>query len=93
MPSFTVRTLWHRYAHSHPGIGSKGTHYLLKNGHILLRKVLLKLNFQDKIHLYVNYLFYILSLCLKCLLFQFLSRGIPMHASILTGVQKGHISG
>ena len=93
MSSFTVLTLWYRYAHSHPDIGSKGTHHLLKNGHILLRKVLLKLNFEAEDHLYANCLSYILSLCLKCLLFQFVSRGIPMQIFILTGVQKGHVSG
>ena len=86
-PFFLVLRSWHTYAHSHPGIGSKGTHYLLKNSHILLRKVLLKLDFQDESHLYPNCLFYILSLCLKCFLFQFFSRDI----SILTRVQKGHI--
>ena len=67
-------------------------HYLLKNGHILLRKVLLNLNFQDESHLYANSLIYILSFCLKCLIFQFFSRGIPKHISILTGVQKRRIS-
>ena len=59
---FSVLTLWHSYPHSHPDIGSKETHYLLKNGHILLRKVQLKLNFQDEGHLYVNCFFYILFL-------------------------------
>ena len=37
-----------------------------KNDHILLKYVLLKLNFQDKGHLYAHCLFYILSFCLKC---------------------------
>ena len=53
----------------------------------------MKLNFQCEGHLYATCLFYILSLCPKCLLSQFLSRGIRMHISFLTGLQKGHISG
>ena len=65
----------------------------MKNGHILLNSVLLKLNFQCEGHLHATCLFYILSLCPKCLLSQFLSRGIRMHIPFLTGVQKGHISG
>ena len=40
-----------------------------------------------------NCLFYILSLCLKCLLFQIRTHGIRMHVSIRTGVEKGQIRG
>ena len=71
--------------------GFQKRHYCLKNGHILLKKVLLKLIFQHKGHLYANSLFYILSFRLKCL--QLFSRGIRMHISILTEVQKGQSSG
>ena len=34
----------------------------------------------------------ILTIYSECLLFQFFSRGIRMHISILTGVQNGRIS-
>ena len=64
-----------------------------KNSHILLRNVLFEAYFRDEDHLYANCLFYILSLCLKCLLFQIHTRGIRMHVSIGTGVEKGHIRG
>ena len=48
----------------------------------------LKFYFRDKGQLYANCLFYVLSFCLKCPLFQFFSRGIRMHIPILAGVQK-----
>ena len=64
-----------------------------KNGHILLENLLLKLKFYHEYHLYANSLLYILSFCLKLLLFQLFSRGIRKHISIRTGVQIGHISG
>ena len=49
--------------------------------------------FSDEGHLFANCLFYILSLCLTCLHFQIRTRGIRIHISIQTGVQKRHISG
>ena len=58
-----------------------------------LKNVLLKLDFQGEGNLYANFLFYNLSFSLKCLLFQFFSRGIRMHIPIRTGVQKGNIRG
>ena len=64
-----------------------------KNSHIPLRNVLFKAYFSDEDHLYANCLFYIFPLCLKCLLFQVHTRGIRMHVSIRTGVEKGHIRG
>ena len=63
-----------------------------KNGHTLLKDVLLKINFQDKGHLYVRCLLYILTIYVKCLLFQFLGRGIRIHIPILTPVRNGRIS-
>ena len=52
----------------------------------------LKLLFREEGHLYGQCLFHIPTIYLKCLLFQFFSRGIRMHIPILTGVQNGHIS-
>ena len=43
--------------------------------------------------MYANYLFYILSFCLKCFIFHFFSCGIHTHIPILAGVQNGRISG
>ena len=54
--------------------------------------MLLKIDFQDKGHLDANLLFYILTIYRKCLLFQFLNYGIPMHIAILTEVQSEPIS-
>ena len=64
-----------------------------KNSHILLRNVLFEAYLRDKAHIYANCLFYILSLCLKCLHFQISTRGIRKHVSIRTGLKNGHISG
>ena len=63
-----------------------------KNGHTLLKDVLLKINFQDKGHLYFRCLLYILTIYVKCFLFQFLGRGIRIHIPILTPVRNGRIS-
>ena len=71
---FSVHSLDHVYTHYHPNWGSKCTHQQLKNGHILLKNLLLTPIFQDDGHLYANCLFYVLSFCLKCLIFQFLNR-------------------
>ena len=57
-----------------------------------LKMFFLKICFRDEDHLYVNSSFYTLTVYAKCLLFQFFSRGIRMHISILTGVQNGRIS-
>ena len=63
-----------------------------ENGQILIKNLLLKLLFQDEGRFYGNFLFYILSIYCKCLLFQFLSRGRRMHIPILTRVQNKRIS-
>ena len=63
-----------------------------RNGHILIKDLLLKFIFQYESHLYEICLFYILSICCKFLLFQFLSCAIRMHILILTGVQNERLS-
>ena len=63
-----------------------------KNGHILVKKLLLKRNFEDAGHLSGKCFFFILTLCHKCLLFQFLPCEIRMQIPILTGVHKGSIN-
>ena len=65
----------------------------MKNDHILLKNVLLKLNLQDEGHLYAKCLFYILSFCYRSLLFQFFSRGIRMYIAVLAAAQRGQIMG
>ena len=72
---------------------SKRAQQELKKSHILLKSLLLKLNFQDEGHLYVICVFAILFLCFKCLFSQFFSHGMRKCISILTKAQKGHISG
>ena len=52
--------------------------------------VYLKLYLWDEGHLYINCSFYLPTTYPKCHLFQFLSRSIPMHIPIPTGVQIGH---
>ena len=89
---FSVHSLDHVYTHYHPNWGSKCTHQQLKNGHILLKNLLLTPIFQDDGHLYANCLFYVLSFCLKCLIFQFLNRDIGTQIAILTGIENGRIS-
>ena len=79
--------------HSYPNRGSKRSDYWLQNYHILPKNVIFKPNFWDKGHFYANFLFYIISFCLKCLLLQSFFIGKRMHIPILTGVQKGHNSG
>ena len=70
-------------------------HCQLQNGHILLKNVLLKPNFQNKGQLYAHCSFYVTMFSLNCFFFffQFFICGISMHIPILTGVQKGHNSG
>ena len=63
-----------------------------RNGHILIKNLLLKHIFQDKDHLYGNSLFYVVSIYCKCLLSQLLIRGVRMHIPILTGVKNERIS-
>lgn len=55
------------------------------------RKFFLKLNFQAKHHLDTYYLFYILAICLECLLFCILNWDISVHFAIVIEVQKGRI--
>ena len=62
------------------------------NGHILLKKVLVKLNLQDEGRLYANCLSYILFIYFQVLRFQFLSRGTRVRIPILTGAQNEHIN-
>ena len=42
------------YALSHPHSGSKRSHYRLQDGHILLKNILLKFDFQKEGELYAN---------------------------------------
>ena len=64
-----------------------------KNGRILTRNVLLKINFQDEGHLDTSFWIYILAIENFFSLNSFsLSRDIHMHNAILTGVQNGRIS-
>ena len=66
---------------------------LWENSQILIKKFYFWSFFSKmKGHLYGNYLFYILFIYCKCLLFQFISRGIRMHIPNLTGVQNERIS-
>ena len=87
--SLLVLKSWHKYAHSHPDRGLKCMQDLLKNGHILIKNILLMINFQDEGHLDANFLIYILTIYSECLHFQFLARGIR---GILTGVQNGRMT-
>ena len=86
MPSSQVLKLLQMCGHSHPNSGSKRTHCRQKNGHILLKNVLLKLNSKDEDYLYDNCLVHARFFCLKYFLFQFFGGGIPMHIPILTRV-------
>ena len=63
-----------------------------KHGQILLKNVLLKIYFQNEGSLYANCFLYTLTIYLKCLLFWFLGRGIPICIPIVTPVQNGRIS-
>ena len=64
-----------------------------KSPHNLLKNVLSKLYFQPEGDWYGNFLFYILTIYCKCLLFHFLSCGILAQILIIKRVQKRHISG
>ena len=63
-----------------------------KNGHIFLKNVLLKLNFQHDGQLNSNCLIYILTFYREFLGFQFFTRAIRTHVPILTVVQNACIS-
>ena len=86
--SKTKSISWHTYAHSHCNRGSKCTHNLRKNSHILLKTFFLRLSFPDEGRLYAKFLFDIFTIYPKCHLFQFFSRGIRLHIPILTVVQN-----
>ena len=60
---------------------------------ILLKRVLLKLNFEHKCHFCVNCFFNILDNYSKCRLFRFLHCGTRLYIATRTGVQIRHISG
>lgn len=49
---------------------------LLKNGHIFIKNVHLKINFQDDGHLDDNLLIYIVTVYSECILLQLFSRGM-----------------
>ena len=63
-----------------------------KNVLILIKNVLLKMNFQNEGHSDAHCLLYVLSIYRKCFLFQFLGCDIRMHIPILIAVEKGHIT-
>ena len=63
------------------------------NGRILIKIVLLRINFEDDGNLDANFLINVLTIYLECLHLQFFIHGIRMHIVILTRVQKGHITG
>ena len=58
------------YAHSRPNRGSKWTHNLLKNGRNLTRNILLKVNYQDEVHLDASSWIYILTIYRECFFFS-----------------------
>ena len=79
--------------HSHPNRGSKWTHKSIKRHCFFAKKCSFWSFFSiDEGQLYASCLFYILTIYLKCLLFQFFSDAICMHILILTGVKNGHRS-
>ena len=55
-----------------------------KISHILFKNVLFEFIFRDEGPFYVNYLFYIIIIYFKCLVFEFLRCGIHMHILTLT---------
>ena len=59
---------------------------------ICQKNVLLKPYFQHEGHWYGNFLFHILTIYRKCILFQFLCCGMRVQILILKGFQKRHIS-
>ena len=87
-----VRKSWHTYAPSHRKRGSKWMHNLLKNGRILTKTILFKLNLKNENHWDANFLIDIVTIYKECLLFQLLRRGIGMHITIPIGFQNGRIS-
>ena len=93
-PVFNIKLFFirHAYAHSYPNRGSKWTHNLPKNGHIMIKTAFFNLNFQDEGHLKINPLIYHLSNYNESLLFLLFSPVIGMHLVILAWVQSRHIS-
>ena len=86
MPSFLVFWLRQTYAGSHPNSGLKKDTFAAKNVHVLIKYILFKFNFQDDGHLDSNFSIYVLATHRECLIFQFLSPGIRMEISIITGI-------
>ena len=92
--TYSLRSVLVAYACMLPSEqGFKNDILMAKKWLYFAKKVLLRLNFERKGHLYANCLFYILDICCKSRLFQLLPCGIRMYIAILTGVGKGHISG
>ena len=86
---FSVLRLWHTYPYSRPKSASKKDTFAAKNDHILL---IMKVYFQHEVHVDIILLSYILTIYREFLLFQFFSRDIPTHITIITGVQNKHIT-
>ena len=63
-----------------------------KNDHILLKSMLLELHFQHENNLDTINLSYVLIIYREFLLFQFFSRGICTHISIIRGVQNRRVT-
>ena len=63
-----------------------------KNNHILLKSILLELHFQHENHVDSILLSYFLIIYREFLLFQFLSRSICTHISIIRGVQNRRVT-
>ena len=70
MPYFSVFRLRHNYAGSHPNRTLKKDILTAKNGHVLLKNILFKLNFQDEGQLDSNFLIYILTFIVNAFFFS-----------------------
>ena len=79
--------------HMHILTLTKKMRYRLKSSHVLLKNILLKINFQVEVTFKSIVCFIFSHFALNCLLFKFFSRVMRMHITILTGVQKGYIGG
>ena len=89
---FQFLTSWYNYAHSHINKSSKWKNKSREKQSYFAEKCFFNCIFRDQGHLYVNCLFYFLTIYQKSLLFQFLGSGVRMYIPILTGVQNGRIS-